>query len=620
MSISKFWKEAVAYRLGGGHLADHKTMNVPSCAVDNNGNITGLVTPNSHFSYSSFLESTWQDINAPLAQGCTVAPLYRTHIDSVNGNDAWDGTVPVWSSGTIGPKRTAVVANWTGTKTSWFTDEILLFCAGQTHTLTDSTASIGLGTRKHLGAYWVASAPNAAKPVIRSLNNFGGTNSNTRACINASGTLTDISISDLTIDTQDVPNRCGISFTQYAAGQSINNITFSNLTITNGTITDTNGYGAIAITYYGQYPTVVAYPASTNILYNNCTAVGYPGFGFVNNGTLGTQLANGRWSGVDLINCTADSCGAGFDTHGFTSYSGGVKTITNLTWTLASSTIYWVTVASIYGAITIPQLDMLYINNGSGTETFKLLQNTATPTTPVVGEYGIDVINQKVYINIGVAPTTISNLNMCVRSTRGVRYIRCVSKNQYVAGRSGTAEGHGFAADDFVSNMSVIESTSINNAGHGVSLNKGDNNQIVSSIINGNALAAVNGDFGWGHYIGKTYLGGSGSSNSDPIAPYGFIHFFAASHKAYTSYTGSLPAPNTYRNVIASSKIVSSVNQATGTAILGPSSTNAPPIITLDSEISVIAGTLTTGRSYIQGRSTSFKSTPNHIRGIGPQA
>jgi len=42
MSISKFWKEAVAYRLGGGHTADHKALLTPSYS-DSTG--TALITP-----------------------------------------------------------------------------------------------------------------------------------------------------------------------------------------------------------------------------------------------------------------------------------------------------------------------------------------------------------------------------------------------------------------------------------------------------------------------------------------------------------------------------------------------------------------------------------------------
>ena len=44
MSVSKFFKEAMAWRLGGGHAADHKAMNVPSISVDGNGNVRGLLT------------------------------------------------------------------------------------------------------------------------------------------------------------------------------------------------------------------------------------------------------------------------------------------------------------------------------------------------------------------------------------------------------------------------------------------------------------------------------------------------------------------------------------------------------------------------------------------------
>jgi hypothetical protein len=85
-----------------------------------------------------------------------------------------------------------------------------------------------------------------------------------------------------------VPNRFGISLYQTAAGQSINDITFSNVSVINGSITDTVGYGGFGITYYGQQATLGPYPESQNILYVDCDVTGYPGHGFVNSGTLGT--------------------------------------------------------------------------------------------------------------------------------------------------------------------------------------------------------------------------------------------------------------------------------------------------------------------------------------------
>lgn len=711
---------------------------------DASGNIVGIEAPNSEL--ISLMPRRWQDADVPLATGCTARPVYRTYIDAVNGNDAWDGTVPAWTSGTTGPKRTAVVANWTGSKTSWFTDEILLFAAGQTHTLTATGASIGITTRKHIGAYWLPSAPNAAKPIIKSLNNAGSAGTLERACISASGTLSDISISDITIDTSDVANRFGISFYQTAAGQSINNITFSNVSVIGGTITDTVGYGGIAITYYGQSSTLTAYPESQNILYVDCDVTGYPGHGFVNSGTLGTvkyqvngtsrlvatanltdtqtitiagitftsvaaigaaagnfligasaaaTLANlaglinspsttsatqvalsaanqgvlsalgavatvsgttltltftawdaaayvsetqtnaswsnslvqtfARWGGVDLINCTASGCGAGYDTHGFTSYGGGVLLQqTSAGWTNTTSTIYWSDIDSRYGR-DIPDIAMMTMDTGSGTELFHLLKNTTTPTTPAVGEFGFDASggtgSLRLYVNFGAAVSATNRFNICVRPPRGIRYIRCTAKGQVLANRSGALEGHGFAFDDFTSDCSLIECVSQNNAGHGVTINRGERNQIIGTTITGNGYAGVKGNFGWGNFIGKCYISGSGFS--DTLSPFkGFIHMSAASHKAYGpngTYAGLLPLANTFANVVSSSTIAYTGSDTAVACLLGGSSNNAPPLVAFDCKIDPGRGILTDGgRAFTLGRVTSNTAIQDQTRGIGP--
>jgi len=712
-------------------------------ATDASGNIIGLLGAGD--SLISLLPRTWQDINVPLATGCTARPVYRTYIDAVNGDDSYDGTVPVWTGTTVGPKRTAVVANWTGSKTSWFTDEILLFAAGQTHTLTATGASIGLTTRKHLGAYWLPSAPNAAKPIIKSLNNVGSAGGLDRACISASGTLSDISISDLTIDTSDQPNRFGISLYQSAAGQSINNITFSNVSVINGSITDSVGYGGFGITYYGQSATLAPYPESQNILYVDCDVTGYPGHGFVNSGTLGavkyqvngtskltataqltdTQtvviagitftsvsvigaaagnfligasaaatLANlaglinapsttsatqvalsaanqgvlsalgavatvsgnvltltftawdaaayvsetqtnaqwsnalvqtfARWGGVDLINCTASGCGAGYDTHGFTSYAGGV--LLNQTsggWTNTTSTIYYMDIDGKYGR-DIPDIAMCTMDTGSGTELFNLLKNTTTPTTPAVGEFGFDNSGGtgalRLYANFGAVLTVSNRFNICVRPARGIRYIRCTAKNHVSAGRSGALEGHGFAFDDFTSDCSIIECVSQGNAGHGVTINRGERNQVVASIISGNSYAGVKGNFGWQNYIGKCNISGSGYS--DTLSPYkGFIHMSAASMKNYGpngTYAGILPLPNTYGNVVASSTLSYTGSDTAAAVLLGASSNNAPPLVAYDCKIDPGVGLVTDGgRAFTQGRVTVNTAIMDQARGIG---
>jgi len=48
MSISKFFKEAIVWQLGGGHQQQHTSMKVPSLAVDGNGNTLGIYGANGN--------------------------------------------------------------------------------------------------------------------------------------------------------------------------------------------------------------------------------------------------------------------------------------------------------------------------------------------------------------------------------------------------------------------------------------------------------------------------------------------------------------------------------------------------------------------------------------------
>ena len=586
---------------------------------------------------AALVAAIWQDINVPLQSGCTVRPIYRTYIDAVNGNDSWDGSSPTFVSGSTGPKQTANIASWTGTKTTWFTGEILLFCAGQTHTITSTSTTLALATNRHLGAYWPNSAPNAAKPIIRSLLNTGAAGAASRAMLYGSGTLQDISISDLTLDPSDVPNRDGIAFFATAAGQSIRNVTISNVDVIGGTITDAVAYTGFSFEYYLGYSTLSAFPRSYNIRVEHCRAVDFPGHGFGFFGAMGQQLANGRWSGVDVINCEAIRCGAGYDTHGFTSYSGSVLLDqTSGGWvnvaagpdvgTNTNSRIFYVSLNSRYGR-DLPDMDIVHMDSGSGTELFKLVKNTAAPTQPNQGEFGYDATagtgNIRLYANFGATISATNRFSMAGCAVRGIRYIRCLAQGTKWAARTSGVEGHGFAFDDFTSDCAVIECASIDNEGHGVTINRGDRNMIVGTVISGNRLACVKGNFGWSHYIGKCTMSGAGFSDTAPGFK-GLVHIAHASHKAYGpngTWAGATAAPNTYDSVVNSSSITYTGTDTAVAVLLGPTSNNAPPLIAEDTEIIPGVGRVQDGgRAWCVGRPTTAVDLPWHMRGTGVQA
>jgi hypothetical protein len=166
----------------------------------------------------------------------------------------------------------------------------------------------------------------------------------------------------------------------------------------------------------------------------------------------------------------------------------------------------------------------------------------------------------------------------------------------------------------------MVECVSTNNAGHGVTINRGERNSIVACAITGNGYAGVKGNFGWGNYIGKSLVTGAGFS--DTLSPFkGFIHMSAASMKNYGpngTYAGLLPLSNTYGNVVASSKITYTGTDATVALLLGASSNNAPPFVCYDSVLNPGVGLVTDGgRAFTQGRVTELQASPDQVMGYG---
>lgn len=560
------------------------------------------------------VSTIWLDATLPMATGCTKAPIYRTYIDPVNGDDSWDGTSGSFAGGSVGPKRTAATASWTGTKTSRFSDEILLFRAGTTYTHADAANPLSVSSTQSLGAYWLLGDDPSSRPTIRSMNSAGSGSS--KCVIGGSGTLSDLMICDLIIDGQDVPNRNGISLYQYADGQTVNNITVRNCKVINQTVNDGNWYAGIKVEYFGNYSRSAAYGTSTNILCVDCEAIGLGAHGFAFNGSLGQKDATtGRWYGVDVVSCLADGCGVGKDSHGFTSYAGGVLTAwVSGSWVNSAGTIYYRDMSVQYGR-SIPDVAVCYMARPDG-EVHQLVQNTATPTAPAIGEYGFDSAAQRMYVNSNEAITSAFSFTTYVRPARGIRYIGCIARNTQhgTGGGAGTLEAIGIALDDGTSDCSVLSCLSYGNAGMALSSNRGNNNRIVGCDLSGSGNSAVvRMIFGWGHIISRCSLNAISGSYSVDSTNYGAMFAWHASIRGYRGTT-TAQAPFTFSRMSDCRLTLGSYTGAVS-AILGASSVNAPPWFVDGCDIANGPAGPVKGAAFMRGRRASGASldVPAHL-------
>lgn len=589
-------------------------------------------------SYETYRPGTvvgvWPDPDVPLQQGCTARPATYVYIDFDNGNDANAGTI-------ASPKKTADVASWTGAKTSWFTNEMLLFRAGsltrevtevvtdpvtgealETHTVrcgmehlsSNAAASIGLTSRKHMGAYWLPGDDPTVRPVYRSLNNNGGAGAAQRCVVGASGTVTQIIVADLIFDLRDVPNRNGVSFGEFGDGQTVTNITVANCAAIGGTINDANSYSGFKVQLFGQYARTTPYLASKGILFVDLVALGLPGHGIATNGTLGEQLPNGRWHGVDVVNCLTVNCGKQYDTHGFTAYSGGVNLGWQGTWTLSSGTIYTRSMSAQYGR-NVPDIDIVYWQLDANAERFQLVKNTATPTTPGDGEFGFDPATQLLYANKGSAIGPLELFSTIVRPVKGVRRINCRSLGQQVPAVSvtGKLEGHGFAFDDGTSNCTDIWCESIAARGHGWTINLGNDNRIIQPVIRRARHGIIKGNFGWGHVITRGSMASYGFSDTVPGIKAALQIAHASRRNLNSATNGELLG-----STIAQCSIEGDSGASDVALLCANTSNNCPVLEVMGCELNPGAGPVSAGgRVLVLGRRSGISWVPPNAAGIG---
>jgi predicted RecA/RadA family phage recombinase len=425
-------------------------------------------------------------------------------VDPINGNDAGDGT-PANPKKTL--KHSAAGGAWTGAVTNYqLADMICLKRA--TRLVHDTGDAIRLGgNNRHMGAYGDPSLP---RPVVQSSQS------------SVAGPYTvlieseNCSFADIDVDASlSGGDKSGVVITNGSREQDIYSVVVQNSTITGVTSTISGTYPNIASTLRAPVRVMAngqsgsrttAYNTAYDIDIINVDAINGAVGGFHTSGCAGKWI-NGVLHGVRLRGCKTLGGGWRADGLGMSSFSMGTLRDVFPTFTLASGTTYWfdVSVASIYNK-SVPDIEILHMRIGS---IWNMRRTTNAQTAPAVGEFGFDVTTQRVYVNGGAAlPTTAQTTNgvdMCTYATKGMLYDRCFVRDMVWAQTTSTHEAHGIAFDDFTSDSIVMNCELINNAGMGVSLNRGLRNQVLNSRFAGNGFGAVGGlTLGsrvWGNWV-----------------------------------------------------------------------------------------------------------------------
>jgi len=63
MNLSKFFKEAIAWRQAGGHAVDHAILNVPSAHTDTTNRITGLINKDNTIQFFTRVLKNFTGVN-----------------------------------------------------------------------------------------------------------------------------------------------------------------------------------------------------------------------------------------------------------------------------------------------------------------------------------------------------------------------------------------------------------------------------------------------------------------------------------------------------------------------------------------------------------------------------
>lgn len=202
---------------------------------------------------------------------------------------------------------------------------------------------------------------------------------------------------------------------------------------------------------------------------------------FTDNGYHGSHVY-GAVQGAKFVNCVYARNAKTLAGHGASSFAHR-NTYTNTGWTLVGGTTYSRTVSAPSGTTGTPSDVYQVMYNKS--PYWHLTKNTATPTTPGLGEFGFSA--GTLYVNVGEAPASGREVKASVEIATGIQYFYCRFLNTVDA--SG-AEGAGSQADDF-STVEWIGCEADGNGGAGLFVNLGEDCAAYGCVLTDNTDAGV---------------------------------------------------------------------------------------------------------------------------------
>ena len=324
----------------------------------------------------------------------------------------------------------------------------------------NSAFSGAQGQMTYFGRY--GTGPNPVVISVASANN--------NACLNISN-LQWITIEDFDLVGYGTATSSGIGAGIYGSWGSLGN----GMVLRRIRVSRTKATGFdISFTNLSAPPTY----GMRNLVIDGCRTeyTGFHGFNLT-----------GRVDGAIVTGCTALYSGQITDGYGFSTVSA-MTTIGTSGWTNSSGTVYSRALSNPanYSGTPAGVLGVVLGNKNanSGNGYLSLTENTGTPTTPGAGEFGYSAAT--LYINIGVAPSSVSGFSMKVMVGRcSATFINC--RAAYTKRIS--VEGHGFVADDM--SRGVFRGCLAEyNEGGGFTSHKG-----VGTVIAGN-VARFNAAFG----------------------------------------------------------------------------------------------------------------------------
>lgn len=441
-----------------------------------------------------------------LAQMPAATAINTSHvyIDPVNGNDANTGYAPDTA------KRNISNAGWTNGITSYNPGMQVLIARG-----SDIAVNVPLGQGNanmsgsmSLGAFGDPSKP---RPILRF--GAGAVNNSAGLCwIDPDGAfLADMELDFSALDSSSV-QRHGVRMICSSNVAPFRNVVISNVKVrAPRTAAGPNWTGGITLNKTTTNNSAAPVVRSAGLVrIDGVEVYGAGCHGIQILGAMGYQLPNGSWGGVEIINSYVHDCGLDYDSHAITSVcDSGYSAQIGANATLVGGTTYYLTMSTLY-ARSVGDIELMKIEHNSRDSClYYLTKNTATPTTPAVGEFGFDNATQRLYVNTGAALAANDVLKTVVAPPRGILYGRNRAESQLFLNNSPFQEGAGFQFDDWTSDSLMYCNRSVNNGGAGFAINHGVRNRVIRNLSDGNARVGV-GFLGAGTLIaGNVIVGGS---------------------------------------------------------------------------------------------------------------